>query len=88
MVALLDTMELTSEVNRGKGTDRATGKENGWKVDPYQRPVAALRFGQGTLNLVVRNDPNRLSSGSPHGKAGRGCPVTETMDNGTSATIV
>lgn len=88
MIGLLDTMDLTSEVNRGKGIDRATGKENGWKVDPYQRPVAALRFGQGTLNLVVRNDPNRLSSGSPLGKAGRGVPVTDTMNNGTSSTIV
>jgi hypothetical protein len=84
----METMNIVCEVNGGWGTDKKTGEKNGWRVDPYQRPVGALRFNNGVLNLVVRNDPHRLSNGSPHCRAGNGFPYTETNEDGVSATIV
>ena len=87
-IELMETMNIVSEVNGGRATDKTTGEENGWRVDSYQRPVGALRFNNGVLNLVVRNDPHRLSNGSPHCKAGQGVPHTETNEDGVSATIV
>jgi heparin lyase len=87
MVALRKSMEISSEVNRGRGMDKLSGEENGWRVDSYQRPIGDLAFGNGYLYLGFRNDPKRLSDDFRNPKPGMGTPYTKHYGDASTSTV-
>lgn len=84
-IALRESMKVTDE---HIGVDPKTGEPNGWKFDGSAGgPIAAFKFQDGHMCLLVRNDPNARSDNTVRIKPKPVVRREQTKGNKTGACV-
>ncbi len=84
-IALRNSMKVTEQ---HIGVDPETGKPNGWKFEGSAGgPIAAFKFQDGHMCLLVRNDPNPRSDNTIRTKPKPVVRRVHNLGNKTSACI-